>query len=696
MTLELLTGRPLPFGAHRTAAGINFSVFSRHATRVSLLLFTNPQDVTPTHVIKLDPICNRTGDVWHVSVNNIEGEVLYGWQADGPYEPSQGQRFNQHQFLLDPYATALVGTDCWSFANPCGLSDERSGIHAYVHDDVGTKAKCFLPDDYFDWQGDCPPNHAWSKTIIYETHIRGLTIHPSSAAQHPGTFLGVLDKIPYLKSLGVTAIEVLPVQEFYENELILHNPLNGECLRNYWGYSTVSFFAPKETYGTKTRIGCQIEEFKVMVRELHRADIEIILDVVFNHTAEGDEVGPTLNFRGLGNSIYYLLGDDLSKYKNYSGTGNTLNCNHPIVRDYILDCLRHWVIEMHVDGFRFDLASVLGRDENGNMQANPPLLERIAEDPILSRVKLIAEAWDAGGAYQLGSFPGMRWSEWNDRYRDDIRRFWRGDAGMTGALASRLSGSADVYQYSGKLPLNSINYISCHDGFTLNDLVSYSQKHNQVNGENNLDGSNSNYSDNNGIEGPTDDIQVEIKRLRQIKNMIATLILSRGVPMMLGGDEFRRSQAGNNNAYCQDNAVSWYDWRLLEQNQALFDFVVKVIALRKRFEVLCVQSFYKFEEVQWFGPDMADPDWDGPSGLLGCAIYTGLSKHHRICILFNATNAFVRFKLPELTPTQKWQILLNTAEDMVKEDQREMLLNTNYCSVMDCSLIVLNVAEQNE
>ncbi len=652
-------GSPLPLGAHRTCAGVNFAVFSRHAAAVHLLLFGSAQADTPFQNIALDKRVNRTGDIWHVCVDgfnaHVKRDVLYAWQVDGPDAPEHGHRFEPQKVLLDPYAAALAGTDCWDFTCACKPVTNAPS-------DAGSKAKGFLPGDAFDWQGDCPPVRSWNETMIYETHVRGLSIHPSSAVKHPGTFLGVIEKIPYFQELGITAIELLPVQEFYENELTRSNAMTGQRLRNYWGYSTVSFFAPKESYGSRSDVGCQVDEFKNMVKALHQAGIEIILDIVFNHTAEGNHLGPTLNFRGMDNSIYYLLEDDRRYYKNYSGTGNTLNCNHPVVRDYILACLRHWVIEMHVDGFRFDLASVLGRDEQGELQPNPPLLERIAEDPILSGVKLIAEAWDAGGAYQVGSFPGMRWSEWNGCYRDDVRRFWRGDAGMTGTLASRLCGSADIYQRSGKSPLHSINYISCHDGFTLNDLVSYAQKHNEANGEGNADGSNDNFSANYGVEGPSDDLMVEAVRLRQIKNMLATLFLSRGVPMLLGGDEFRRTQGGNNNAYCQDNETSWYDWDLLRQHAELHRFVCALTDLRRRFPVLCVDSFYTEEDIQWFGPDLGFPDWHGSRGLLGCLIQAEAETGGGLCLLFNATTECVSFHLPEAPSGHGWQVEMDTSQ----------------------------------
>ena len=695
MMLKARAGRPLPLGVRKDSDGVNFAVFSRHATSVSLLLFSSPQDEAPAHSIALDKRVNRTGDVWHVCVDGIKHSVLYVWQANGPDAPEHGHRFDKRKTLLDPYASALAGTDCWDFA--CASKAVVGGAS-----DAGDKAKGLLPETPFAWQKDFPPARSWAETIIYETHVRGLSAHPSAGVKQSGTFQGVVEKIPYFQELGVTAIELLPVQEFYENELTRRNPVSGERLRNYWGYSTVAFFAPKESYGSRNHVGCQVEEFKRMVRALHQASIEIILDIVFNHTAEGNHTGPTLNFRGLDNSIYYLLEEDKRYYRNYSGTGNTLNCNHPVVRDYILDCLRHWVVEMHVDGFRFDLASVLGRDEQGNLMANPPLLERIGEDPVLRHVKLIAEAWDAGGAYQVGSFPGLRWSEWNGRFRDDVRRFWRGDAGMTGALASRLCGSADIYQRSGKSPLHSINFVTCHDGFTLNDLVSYAEKHNRANGEDNADGSNDNFSANLGIEGPSDDVAIETARLRRIKNMLATLLLSRGVPMLLGGDEFRRTQGGNNNAYCQDNETSWYDWRLLKENGDLFRFVRELIALRRRFPVLCTERFYRAEEIQWFGPDLAEPDWSGACGLLGCMIHArGAGARgeagEALCLLFNATSGAVAFRLPEPPAGAVWRALLDSAQNTPEKGDGTQLsqtwsqtgLQAGRCSMQPEVLMVL-------
>ena len=674
------SGVPLPLGAHPQGTGINFSIFSRHATSISLLLFGGQQDHIPRSTIALDPRCNRTGDIWCLWVDGVGPGALYAWRADGPYAPGQGDRFNRYKVLLDPYATALAGTEYWDFA--CVCSDEH--VHA-GEDDAAVKPRCLVPDDRFDWEGDQPPRHPWSGTVIYETHVRGLTIHPSSAVNHNGTFLGVVEKIPYLQGLGVSAIELLPVQEFYEHELVQHNPLSGERLRNYWGYSTVAFFAPKESYSSRKRPGVQVSEFKTMVKALHRAGIEVILDIVFNHTAEGDHTGPTLNFRGLDNRIYYLLEADRSFYKNYSGTGNTLNCNHPVVRDYILDCLRHWVTEMHVDGFRFDLASIMERDEDGNLLANPPVLERIAEDPILHGVKLIAEAWDAAGIYQVGRFPGQRWSEWNGRYRDDVRRFWRGDPDLAGAFASRLCGSADLYQQSGKEPLNSINYLTCHDGFTLNDLVSYRHKHNEANGEYNRDGADENYSANYGVEGPSDDPAIESLRKRQIKNMLATLMLSRGVPMLLGGDEFRRTQKGNNNAYCQDNETSWYDWSLLNTHQEIHDFTRAMIAFRRRHSLLCEEAFYTSSEITWFDASGHPPDWSAPVRHLACHLHPRHAAPDELCILCNAEEHALEFVLPEQSRSG-WRRVIDTAKAVATKD---IAPENSVVSLLPFSLVVL-------
>ena len=462
-----------------------------------------------------------------------------------------------------------------------------------------------------------------------------------------------------MKELGVTAVELMPVHEFNEHQLTGIDPQTGMPLRNYWGYDPVAFFAPKASYGSAGGLGQQKLEFKEMVRALHHAGIEVILDVVFNHTAEGNELGPTFCFRGIDNAIFYMLASDQRYYQDYTGTGNTINANHPVVRDHIMGALRYWVVEMHVDGFRFDLASVLGRDGSGKLLANAPLLERIAEDPILRDVKIVAEAWDAAGAYEVGSFSERRWAEWNGRYRDDIRRFWRGDDGMLGLFASRICGSADIYTNSGKGPEGSINFITCHDGFTLNDLVSYRDKHNEANGENNRDGTDANFSENYGAEGATTDAGIEAVRKTQIKNFLLTLLVSRGVPMLLGGDEFRRTQSGNNNAYCQDNETSWYDWGYLEQHSEIFRFTRGMIAFRSAHPILSKEQFYTDAEIRWFGPRGGLPDWTDPNQKqFGCLIRE--DELSALYLMFNAGTDAVDFVLPSVLPEARWHLAVDT------------------------------------
>lgn len=629
-------GDPLILGMQEVSGGFNFAVFSRHATGMTLLLFDEAAD-EPVAAISLDPQRHRSGDVWHARLTGELRGKSYALRAEGLWDPEQGHRFDSSRLLLDPYALASVDG-----------SVSKGHAHAFVG------------DHRFDWQGTRPPQHAWRDTVIYETHVRGLTMHSLSGNAHPGQYRGIVEKIPYLLGLGVTAVELMPVQEFMDVEPG-RGRRAGQSVRNYWGYNPVALFAPKAGYASSAQRA--LTEFKTMVRELHRAGIEVILDVVFNHTAEGDETGPTFSFRGLDNAIYYLLTPDKRRYVDFTGCGNTLNCNHPVVRAMIVDCLRHWAVHMHVDGFRFDLASILGRDSNGNLLRDPPLLARIAEDPVLRDIKLIAEAWDLGGALQVGSFPGQRWAEWNCHYRDDVRRFWRGDPGMTGAFATRLAGSADLYQAGGESPLNSVNFVTSHDGFTLNDLVSYARKHNEANGEDNRDGMAENFSENNGVEGPSEDAAVEAMRLRQIRNMLVTLFASRGVPMLLGGDEFRRTQAGNNNAYCQDNEISWYDWRLVETHAGLVRFVSRLIALRKAHPVLRAERFYTDTEIRWFGAEGGDPEWRGRNNRLGCVIgEVGAEPTKGLCFLFNATLQPCRFVLPQASDG-RWGTIVDTAAE---------------------------------
>ena len=658
---DVRAGSPMPVGAHESNDGVNFALFSRNATRVRLEFFNHPEDAAPTRAIDLDSARNRTGDVWHVWVKGIASGQLYAYRVDGAYEPNKGHRFNFKKLLLDPFATAISHLPHWDFTSALGYdpSSPEKDLTPSKLDNAGTMPKCVFVNDPFNWAGDQPPRHPWSKTVIYETHVRGFTINPKSGVNHPGTYRGLIEKIPYLKTLGVTAVELMPVQEFNETSVTHRNPQTNQLLKNYWGYDSVAYFAPKASYCSSGGLGQQKLEFKEMVQAFHKAGIEIILDVVFNHTAEGNELGPTLCFRGMDNAIFYSLAGDKRHYKDYAGTGNTVNANHPVVRDHILAALRYWTVEMHVDGFRFDEASVLSRDSTGKVLAKSPLLGRIAEDPILQDVKIIAEAWDAGGAYEVGSFSKRRWSEWNGHYRDEVRRFWRGDDGMLGLFAQRISGSADIYSKSGKGPECSINFITCHDGFTLNDLVSYNDKHNEANGENGQDGINANFSANNGAEGGTKDAGIESVRKRQIKNFLLTLLVSRGVPMLLGGDEFRRTQGGNNNAYCQDNETSWIDWNNLEQNREIYRFAQGMIAFRLAHPVLSKEQFYSDTEIHWFSPQGESPDWTVPNEKqLACLIHE--DEQRALYLLFNACADAVDFHLPPMTSGVQWHLAIDT------------------------------------
>jgi len=659
---DVRRGVPLPLGTHESEGGVNFAFFSRHASRVRLELFDHPADATPAKVIDFDPVRNRTGDVWHVWLEGIRSGQLYGYRVDGPYQPKEGHRFNFNKLLLDPCATAIARLPDWDFGPARGYDPSASekDLAFSKTDDAGAMPKCVFIHEHFQWHDDRPLRHPWSKTVIYETHVRGFTIHPGAGVAHPGTYRGMIEKIPYLKELGVTAVELMPVHEFNENQATGVNPQTGTPLRNYWGYDPVTFFAPKASYSSSGSLGQQKLEFKEMVRALHEAGIEVILDVVFNHTAEGDELGPTLCFRGIDNAIFYTLAKNKRYYKDYTGTGNTINANHPVVREHILAALRYWVLEMHVDGFRFDLASVLGRDGTGKLLANAPLLERITEDPILREVKLIAEAWDAAGAYEVGSFSERRWTSWNGRYRDDVRRFWRGDDGMLGLFASRICGSADIYAKSGKGPESSINFVTCHDGFTLNDLVSYRSKHNEANVESNHDGMNENFSENYGAEGETAETRIEFLRKRQIKNFLLSLLISRGVPMLLGGDEFRRTQGGNNNAYCQDNETSWYDWTRLEQHREIFRFTRGMIAFRRAHPILSNEQFYTDAEIHWFGSQGGLPNWADPKcKKLACLIVE--NGQDRLYLMFNAGTEETDFALPPMPPGYRWRLAADTS-----------------------------------
>jgi glycogen operon protein len=651
------SGGPFPLGAHRRGDGVNFAIFSRNATGVRLDLFARPEDASPQRSFILDAARNKTGDIWHVWIAGVRAGQLYGYRILGPYAPREGHRFNPNKLVLDPYASSIAIGPGADLRRALGYdpSSPLGDLSFSEVDDAAQVPKCVVTHSDFDWQGDQPLRTPATDTVIYELHVRGFTVHPSSGVRFPGTYRGLVEKIPYLKDLGVTAVELMPVAEFDERHLGRYDPRTGAPLKNFWGYDPLGFFAPKASYASTPDHGAQIDELKEMVRCFHREGIEVILDVVLNHTVEGGELGPTVSLRGIDNAIYYWLDRDRRHYRDFTGTGHTVNAAHPVVRDLFLDALRWWVIEMHVDGFRFDLASVLGRDASGNVVADAPLLERIAEDAILRDCKLIAEAWDVAGAYQIGSFSQRRWAEWNGRFRDDVRRFWRGDEGMLGRFASRICGSSDVYAESGKGPMCSINFVTCHDGFTLADLVTYERKHNLANGEDDRDGRDDNYSDNCGREGPSGDPAIEAVRLRQIKNFLLTLAVARGIPMLLGGDELRRTQGGNNNAYCHDDETSWLDWSRRGRNDEVHRFTRVVLATRKAHPVLRRDAFYADADVLWFGPDGTRPGWDDPrERRLGCVLRDGSGD---VCLLFNASSSRARFQLPE----GRWSRAIDTA-----------------------------------
>jgi isoamylase len=700
--LHVTPGRPVPFGVSETRRGLNFAIFSRHATAMTLVLFASGRH-DPVLEQPLDGTFHRTGDIWHVEVGGLETGTRYGWRADrqpGPME--KAYRFDPSRVLIDPYATALTGGSRW--AHPHGREGEPSHTSR-------VRRRSLYAHDEFDWDLVRPPRIPLSDKVIYELHVRGHTFHPSSGVAHPGTYEGLIEKIPYLKELGVTTIELLPVYEFDENENHAVNPLTGERLLNYWGYSPICFFAPKAAYAVDGRAGSQLGEFKRMVRELHRAGLEVFLDVVFNHTAEGAgrPGDPTYSFRGLDNPVYYLLDPETGQYEDYSGCGNTMNCNHPVVRSLIIDALRYWVAEMHVDGFRFDLASILGRGRGGEVLANPPLLERIAYDPVLADSMLIAEAWDAAGLYQVGSFPAWRrWAEWNGPFRDDVRRFVRGDPGLTASLAQRLSGSADLFQRSGRRPCHSVNFVTCHDGFTLADLVSYNRKHNQANGEDNRDGASENLSWNCGREGLVDDPAILALRGRQMRNFLTILMLSQGTPMLLGGDELGRTQGGNNNAYCQDNQTSWMDWTLLDKNRDLFRFTKTLIAFRRAHPVLRHPDFLtsratpgrRRPDVTWHGVHLGEPDFTAVSRTLAMHL-AGDYASTPDCDIYLAVNSWMGdldFELPTPPPGTRWVRVVDTAapppQDIAEEGTECELTNPSRLLVRARSCVVLRSRRQ--
>ncbi len=671
--LDVLPGRSFPLGATVYPGGVNFCVFSKNCDTMELVLYDDADDLHPSHKIPLDPVANRTFYYWHAFLPTVRAGQLYAYRAYGPFEPHEGHRFNGEKLLLDPYGRAVaVGRN---YSREAAVRPGDNGPYAMKSVVVDASA--------YQWNEDMPLRHSLSDSVVYEMHIGAFTKSPSSgiAAGKRGTFAGVIEKIPYLKSLGVTAVELLPVQQFDEFDALPPN-------RNTWGYSPISLFAPHANYSSDRSVLGPVNEFRDMVRALHNANIEVILDVVFNHTAEGNENGPTFSFRGLENRAYYIPDvDDRARYADYSGCGNTINGNQSIVRRLIVDCLRYWVSEMHIDAFRFDLASVLARDEWGNPLKSPPILWEIESDPVLAGTRIIAEAWDAAGLYQVGSFVGHRWAEWNGRFRDDARRFVRGDNGCVSSIASRITGSTDLYPEKDREVHRSINFVTCHDGFTLRDLVTYNLKHNERNGWSNRDGSNENFSWNCGSEGPASDPSVEALRIRQMKNQLCLLFLSQGTQMMLMGDEVGRTQNGNNNAYCIDDESVWFNWNLPDENFGLLRFSQKLIHMRLSDPLFELENSWLVPGadgrplIHWSGVRVGEPDWRDISHTLAFTVANSV-HHDGYHVILNMYFDALDFELPSLHPGRKWNRLIDTSmpspEDFADDSSRHPVEGKTY------------------
>ncbi len=689
MIAKILPGSPYPQGATWDGTGVNFALYSENATRIQLCLFDKP-DSAEQDIIEVQEC---TGYVWHCYIQGLSIGQLYGYRVHGPYEPEKGLRFNPAKLVIDPYARALSGKVNWDYpVFGYRVGDPKADLSCDAEDDAAGVPKGIVTSSHFDWQNDRSPETPLHESIIYEAHVKGMTArHPDVPESLRGTYLGLASEpmIGYFKRLGITAVELMPVHEFLDDKQLLD-----QGLRNYWGYNTVNYFAPAARYSSSGNMGQQIGEFKAMVRELHRAGIEVILDVVYNHTAEGNQMGPTLSFRGIDNPTYYRLTPEAPRYyMDYTGTGNTLNLRQPQVLKLVMDSLRYWVLDMHVDGFRFDLASALARELH-DVDRLSAFFDVINQDPILSKVKLIAEPWDVGeGGYQVGRFPAL-WAEWNGKYRDVARRYWKGDDGQVAELGYRLTGSSDLYQRDGRRPSASINFVVAHDGFTLNDLVSYDEKHNEANGEGNRDGSNDNHSWNHGAEGPTDDPAILELREREKRNFMATLLLSQGVPMICGGDEISRTQSGNNNAYCQDDEISWLDWDLDDRKKALLEFTTALIALRKEHPNFRRRKFFQdrkispgaapkqqvdgleVSDVCWYRPDgqeMTEDEWNaGWVRCLGLRLsgrtlndvdrHGNLIRDASFLFCLNPHHEHIQFFLPPCTTACSWEAILDTRD----------------------------------
>jgi glycogen operon protein len=667
-------GSSFRLGATVCSGGVNFSIFSKNAKAVELLLFDRADDPKPVRTIHLDPKINKTYHYWHVFVPDIQAGQIYGYRVYGPFKPERGLRFDPQKVLLDPYGKAVVIPETYNRL----LTSKQGDNTAYAMKSV------VADTSVYDWEGDVPLKRPFARAIIYEMHVRGFTVHPRSgvAPEKRGTYAGLIEKIPYLQDLGITTVELLPVYQYDEQDAQIG-------FKNYWGYAPVSFFAPHAAYSSQKDPLGPLDEFRDMVKALHRAGIEVVLDVVYNHTAEGNHLGPTLCFRGLQNDAYYILEKDKKYYSNYTGCGNTFNAGNPFARRMIIDSLHYWVEEMHVDGFRFDLASILSRDEYGRTLENPPVLWDIETDPALAGIKLIAEAWDAAGLYQVGTFIGDSWKEWNGRFRDDVRSFLKGDPGTVSHFASRLLGSPDIFGHEEREPEQSINFITCHDGFTLNDLVSYNHKHNEANGENNRDGSDNNMSWNCGVEGPTDDPEIERLRNRQVKNFHAITFLATGVPMLLMGDEVRGTQGGNNNAYCQDSEISWFNWNLCNKHADIYRFVKHLIRARLRRDItvedtgLTLNQLLQQAQIQWHGVKLNEPNWSDESRSIALTAWS-LRGRFVLHLMINAYWEPLEFEIPPV-PEQfvnrwyRWiDTYLESPDDICTLNETPLIKDSTY------------------
>ncbi|MBE0479797.1 MAG: glycogen debranching protein GlgX [Dehalococcoidia bacterium] len=707
MATKILPGKPYPLGATWDGAGVNFAIYSENATSVELCLFEEPGQGETERI----PLREVTGFVWHCYLPGLQPGQLYGYRFTGPFRPEQGFRFNPGKLLMDPYAKALAGQVDWNgpvFGYQLGHPD--ADLTFNEEDDALSIPRCVVVNPYFDWEQDRPPRIPWNESIVYEAHIKGATIrHPDLDEDVRGTYAGFASRImlDYFTELGITAVELMPVHDFLDDKLLLERGL-----RRYWGYNSIAYFSPTARYSSTGDRGGQVAEFKSMVKSLHRAGIEVILDVVYNHTAEGSEMGPTFSFRGIDNTTYYrLVADQPRYYMDYTGTGNSLNVRHPQVLQLIMDSLRYWVTEMHVDGFRFDLASTLARELH-EVDRLSAFFDIIHQDPVISQVKLIAEPWDIGeGGYQVGNFPVL-WTEWNGKYRDTVRRFWRGDESQAAELAYRLAGSSDLYELSGRSPFASINFVTAHDGFTLNDLVSYNDKHNEANGEDNRDGTDNNLSWNCGVEGPAHDPAVIELREKQQRNFLCTLLFSQGVPMICGGDEIGRTQRGNNNSYCQDNEINWFDWDLDERRRSLLGFARAAVKIRRDHPGLRRRKFFQgrsihgagIKDITWLrgdGHEMTDQEWESSwvralgmllagNALNDVDIEGSRISDDTLLLILNSHHEDVSFTLP-LGSGLSWRTVIDTTQGMAVENEeiiaggKEIEIPARSLLLMSCS-----------